>query len=307
MDGDTEEVPLPDDCVGCGDGETDPTIQLHRPSEGWFPKAHHLNPTKLWSTLQDEAEREKQSEPALASFLHASVLSKPSLERATSHVLAQKMADETLLPIHLDSLFMDLYERDPSLADTVRADLEAVRDRDPAAESFVQILLFFKGFQAVQAYRLTHALWMSGRQALALALQNRISEVFHVDIHPAARIGRGIMMDHATGIVIGETAVVGDNVSMLHHVTLGGSGTGRGRRHPRIGHGVLLGAGVCVLGPVAIGDGAKVGAGSVVVSNVPHHSVAVGVPARLVRGPIPSFEPVEDMDQTSGYILDFVI
>lgn len=143
-------------------------------------------------------------------------------------------------------------------------------------------------------------------QMLAVALQSRISEVFHVDIHPAATFGRGILLDHATGVVIGETAVVGDNVSMLHHVTLGGSGTGKGIRHPTIGHGVLLGAGVSVLGNVTVGCGAKVGAGSVVVSDLPCHSVAVGVPARIVKQNLRS-EPCRDMDQTEDFILDYVI
>jgi len=143
-------------------------------------------------------------------------------------------------------------------------------------------------------------------QMLAVALQSRISEVFHVDIHPAATFGRGILLDHATGVVIGETAVVGDNVSMLHHVTLGGSGTGKGIRHPTIGHGVLLGAGVSVLGNVTVGCGAKVGAGSVVVSDLPCHSVAVGVPARILKQNVRS-EPCQDMDQTEDFILDYVI
>ncbi len=168
-------------------------------------------------------------------------------------------------------------------------------------------MLQFKGYQAVQIYRVSHWLWNQGRQALALALQARVCELFAVDIHPAAVLGRGVMLDHASGIVIGETAVVGDNVSMLHHVSLGGSGTGRGVRHPQVGHGVLLGAGVAVVGPVRVGAGTKVGAGSVVVTDLPAHCVAVGVPARIVKRDIRK-EPVREMDQMADMILmDFVI
>ena len=179
------------------------------------------------------------------------------------------------------------------------ADLQAVLDRDPACDKYVQCLLFFKGFQAIQSQRVAHWMWQRGRRALALALQSRMSEVFSVDVHPAARIGRGVMMDHATGIVIGETTIIGDNVSMLHHVTLGGSGTGHGSRHPIIGNGVLLGAGVSVLGPVVIGAGSKIGAGSVVVTSLPAHVVAVGVPAKVVKRLADFEEPVAEMDQVS--------
>ena len=270
-------------------------------------QAHHKSPEQLWAAICGEAREESEKEPALASFLYASILSHRSIERSMAFVLANKVSSPTLLSVHLLKLFNEVYESDPALAECLRADMEAVKDRDPACDSYTQIMLFFKGYQAIQAYRITHALWKQGRTALALALQNRISEIFHVDIHPAARLGRGLMIDHATGVVIGETSVLGDNVSILHGVTLGGSGTGRGVRHPRIGHGVLLGAGVCVLGPVTIGDAAKVGAGSVVVTDVPNHSVAVGVPARIVRGSINTQEPCADMDQTDGYIHDFII
>ena len=158
-----------------------------------------------------------------------------------------------------------------------------------------------EGFQALQSHRISHWLWLSGRRALALALQSRMSEVFHVDIHPAAVLGCGIMLDHATGVVIGETARVGDNVSMLHHVTLGGTGAAVGARHPLISEGVLLGASVTVLGNVTVGDGAKVGAGSVLLMDVPAHRTAVGVPARIMQAPTksPNQDPSLDMDQTS--------
>jgi len=297
-------VVVPGDCP---EALVSPAIKIHRPSAGWLPQPHHKSPTEIWEVICSEAKLESEREPALASFLYASILSHKSLERSMAFVLANKVASPTLLSVHLLKLFNEAYDSDPVLGECLRADMEAVRDRDPACQSYTQTMLFFKGFQAVQAYRITHQLWVQGRRSLAVALQNRISEIFHVDIHPAARVGRGILVDHATGVVIGETAVVGDNVSILHGVTLGGSGTGKGVRHPRIGHGVLLGAGVCVLGPVSVGDGAKIGAGSVVVTNIPDHSVAVGVPARVVRGPKPSQEPVADMDQTEGYILDFSI
>lgn len=184
--------------------------------------------------------------------------------------------------------------------------MQSVIDRDPACEKYTQCILYFKGFQAVQSQRIAHWLWKKGRKALALALQSRISEVFHVDIHPAAVLGRGIFVDHATGVVIGETAVIRDNVSMLHHVTLGGSGTGKGQRHPTIGHGVLLGAGVTILGPVSIGCGTKIGAGAVVVQDLPTHCVAVGVPAKVIKRDCIG-EPCSDMDQCQDFILNYQI
>lgn len=159
-------------------------------------------------------------------------------------------------------------------------------DRDPACQRFIQPVLFFKGYQSLQAFRLSHHFWERDRQALAIALQSQISQCFAVDIHPAARLGTGLFIDHATGVVIGETAVVGENVSILHHVTLGGTGSGRGDRHPKVGNGVLIGAGASILGNITIGDSAKIGAGSVVLSPVPAHATAVGVPARAaIRKP----------------------
>lgn len=207
-----------------------PSIQIHRPSEGWIAQAHHKSESDLWATICSEARAESEAEPALASFLYASILSHKSIERSMAFILANKVGSPTLLSVHLLKLFNEVYEADPSLVECLRADMEAVRDRDPATSSYTQIMLFFKGYQAVQAYRIAHWLWRNGRRALAVAIQHRVSEIFHVDIHPAARIGRGILVDHATGVVIGETSVVGDNVSILHGVTLGGSGTGSGIR-----------------------------------------------------------------------------
>jgi serine O-acetyltransferase len=247
----------------------------------------------------------QDDEPTLASFLYSSILAHKSLEQALAFVLANKLASPTLYSTQLKQIAEDVYREDPSVMEAAMADLHAVLDRDPACDRYTQALLHFKGYQAVQSHRIAHHLWLRGRRALALMLQSRISEAFHVDIHPAARVGRGILLDHATGVVIGETAAIGDNVSMLHHVTLGGSGIGSGVRHPQVGHGVLLGAGVTVLGPVTLGPGAKVGAGSVVVTDLEPHSVAVGVPARVIKRAAES-EPCDDMDQI-GFLLDYVI
>jgi len=273
----------------------------------WAPAPHHLSKKQLWIRIREEAAQLAHSEPVLASFLHMTVIMHPSFEKSLAFLLANKLASSTLLGIQLTRLIVEAYDDDPDLLEACVADLHAVMDRDPACDTFVQCLVFFKGFQAIQVQRIAHWMWKKGRCALALALQSRMSEVFGVDIHPAAAIGRGVMMDHAHGIVIGETAVVGDNVSMLHHVTLGGSGTGSGARHPTIGNGVLLGAGVSVLGPVLIGHCTKVGAGSVVVSNMPPHCVAVGVPAKVVKILSEDAEPTKDMDQIQDFILDYII
>jgi serine O-acetyltransferase len=246
----------------------------------------------------------QDAEPTLASFLYSTVLAHRTFEQALAFVLANKLASATLFSTQIKQIAEDVYAEEPGVIDAAMADLQAVVDRDPACDKYAQALLHFKGYQAIQSHRVAHHLWRRGRRALALLLQSRISEAFHVDIHPAAAVGRGILLDHATGVVIGETATIGDNVSMLHHVTLGGSGVGKGARHPQIGHGVLLGAGVTVLGPVTLGAGAKVGAGSVVVTDLEAHSVAVGVPARVIKRAVS--EPCEDMDQT-GFLLDYVI
>ncbi len=187
--------------------------------------------------------------------------------------------------------------RREAAAEPVLADLVCRKRRDPACRSYLGALLHMKGFQALQAYRVAHWLWGQGREALALLLQGRIAGTFAVDIHPAARIGSGIMMDHATGIVIGETAVVGDNVSMLHGVTLGGTGKDVGDRHPKVRRGVLIGAGAKILGNIVIGEGAKVGAGSVVLNDVPPHSTVAGVPARMIGRPGVD-QPALEMDQS---------
>ncbi len=236
----------------------------------------------LWSRIREEAEAIAQSEPVLASFVHATVLNHDRLEGALSYHLAQKLSSADTPAMLVRQVIVQALIGDPSIGDAVRADLAAVFDRDPACHTHVQALLFFKGFHALQAYRIAHWLWMNERWTMALYFQNQISDQFAVDIHPAAVIGQGIMMDHATGIVIGETASVGDNVSMLHGVTLGGTGKEGGDRHPKIGSGVLIGAGAKILGNIRVGNDARVAAGSVVLKSVPAQCTVAGIPARIV-------------------------
>ena len=201
----------------------------------------------------------------------------------------------------------DAYAADPSIVAAALADLQAVFERDPACKGYLQPFLFFKGWLAVQTHRVAHALWRQGRETLAFYLQSRASELFQVDIHPGAKMGSGLFLDHGTGIVIGETAVVGDDVSMLHGVTLGGTGAERGDRHPKIGRGVLLGAGAKVLGNIVVGDYAKIASGSVVLKPVPAGCTAAGVPARLVNCPTCP-EPARSMDHTlAEAVYDYVI
>ncbi|QCE02615.1 serine acetyltransferase 5 [Vigna unguiculata] len=257
----------------------------------------------VWAQIKAEARRDAESEPALASYLYSTILSHSSLERSLSFHLGNKLCSSTLLSTLLYDLFLNAFSSDPSLRSAAVADLRAARERDPACVSYSHCLLNYKGFLACQAHRVAHLLWRQSRRPLALALHSRIADVFAVDIHPAARIGKGILFDHATGVVVGETAVIGNNVSILHHVTLGGTGKVGGDRHPKIGDGVLIGAGATILGNIKIGEGAKVGAGSVVLIDVPARTTAVGNPARLVGGKeTPSKHedvPGESMDHTS--------
>jgi serine O-acetyltransferase len=248
----------------------------------------------IWIEIRRETLTEVEREPLLASFLHAVILKHDTLEQALSLHLAHKLGTPTLSEIFLREIIDEALSAEPSIGFAIRADLRAVRERDPACDRYSLPLLYFKGFHALQTYRVAHYLWQVNRRELALFLQNRVSEVFAVDIHPAARIGSGILIDHATGLVIGETAVVGDNVSMLHEVTLGGTGKESGDRHPKVRSGVLIGAGAKILGNVEIGEGAKIGAGSVVLNDVPPHCTVAGVPAEPV-GPC-SGQPALDMD-----------
>jgi serine O-acetyltransferase len=249
----------------------------------------------LWQSIREEVAGDAEREPILASFLHATVLNHKSLEDALGFLLAGKLECSVLPAMLVRELIADAVEAKPSIGKSVRADIRAIRDRDPAAKRFSEPFLYYKGFHALQTHRVAHWLWHEGRGALALFLQNQTSEVFGVDIHPAARVGNGILIDHATSVVIGETAVIEDNVSILHEVTLGGTGKAEGERHPKVRHGVLIGAGAKILGNVEVGRGAKVGAGSVVLEDVPPHSTVAGIPAVIVGTPNVD-EPALEMD-----------
>ena len=239
----------------------------------------------IWESIRDEVAQEAQREPILTSFLHATILEHQSLEDALSFHLAGKLATSNLPAMLIREVIDQALAEASEIREAVRADVRAVRERDPATNGYSVPLLYFKGFHALQAYRVAHWLWQQQRRSLALYLQNRISEVFSVDIHPAARIGMGILIDHGTSVVVGETAVVEDNVSMLHEVTLGGTGKETEDRHPKVRHGVLIGTGAKILGNVEVGAGAKVAAGSVVLDDVPAHCTVAGVPARVVGRP----------------------
>jgi serine O-acetyltransferase len=236
----------------------------------------------LWAAILMEAQQAADAEPLLASFLHMTVLRHNTLEDVLAFHLSSKLFSPVMDARALMELFREALSADSRISQSVRADIEACFQRDPACDSYSTPLLYFKGFHAIQSQRITHWLWHCGRKPLALFLQNRISEVTGVDIHPAATLGQGILLDHGTGLVVGETAVIGNNVSILHGVTLGGSGKDRGDRHPKIGDGVMLGAGSAVLGNIRVGNCAKIGAGSVVLDDVPPHCTVVGVPARVV-------------------------
>jgi serine O-acetyltransferase len=256
---------------------------------------------RLWNTLYDEVAEMAASEPSLASYLHATVLHHKTLEDSLSYLLAVKLGTPHLSALSLREVIDEALRSDSGIGDSVRRDLAAVLERDPAAGGVAQPFLYFKGFHALQSFRIAHWLWTGGRKSLALFLQNRISEVFGADIHPAARIGKGIMIDHGTSVVIGETAVVGNDVSMLHEVTLGGTGKERGDRHPKVGDGVMIGAGAKLLGNIKIGDGSKIAAGSVVLVEVPPHTTVAGVPARIVGRPATK-APALAMDQELGAV-----
>ncbi len=258
------------------------------------PVATECSEEDVWQSIRETARLQVRSEPMLASYLHATVLNHDSLCDAVSFHLAGKLKSQTLSGMQVREMMETAMKSDPGIRKAIEADILAARDRDPAVNCCLVPLLYLKGIHALSAYRTAHWLWNDGRTLLAVHLQNRISEVFGVDIHPAARIGKGILMDHATSVVIGETAVVGDNVSMLHEVTLGGTGKTGGDRHPKVRTGVLIGAGAKILGNVEVGEGAKIGAGSVVLTDVPPHSTFAGVPAQAVGRP--------ETDQPSLYM-----
>ena len=249
-----------------------------------------------WDRIVDEAKSSLIKEPLLSSLVHSSILHHRNLEQALSYRVAYKLSTAEMPEQMLREISDEAMRGDGEISSCARADLVAVTERDPACNSFIQPLLFFKGFRAIQAYRVGHWLWKAGRKDMAYYFQSRISEVFNLDIHPAAVIGHGIMIDHAHSIVIGETAVVGNNVSMLHSVTLGGTGKQDDDRHPKIGDGVLIGAGAKVLGNIKVGHSSRIAAGSVVLHDVPPCKTVAGVPAKIV-GSAGCDQPSVSMDQ----------
>ncbi|MDX2309532.1 MAG: serine O-acetyltransferase [Hyphomicrobium sp.] len=251
----------------------------------------------VWTALMSEAEAAMAAEPALTGFIFATVVNHKRLEEAVSHRIAQRLDHTDVDAVLLQQTFLEVLESQPQVGASIRADLQATLDRDPATTRYLEPLLFFKGFHALVTHRFAHELWRQGRRDFALYLQSQSSQKFGTDIHPAARFGNGIMVDHATGFVVGETAVVGDNCSFLHAVTLGGSGKETGDRHPKIGTGVLIGAGAKVLGNIHVGNCALIAAGSVVLQDVPPRMTVAGVPAKVI-GPATCQEPARTMQQT---------
>ncbi len=253
---------------------------------------------QLWKKIREEAWSNSVSEPVLASFFYSTILNHQSLKSALSYQLANRLDGHTMPAILMREVIDEAFSKDPEILNAAMADIVAVQERDPAVENYSTALLYLKGFHAIQVQRVANWLWKEKRIPLAQYLQSRSSELFGVDVHPAAVIGKGIMFDHATGIVVGETAVIEDNVSILQGVTLGGTGKESGDRHPKIRQGVMIGAGAKVLGNIEIGIGAKVGAGSVVLNSVPAHSTVAGVPAKVVGRPsceMPSLSMEQDL------------
>ncbi|WP_294461976.1 serine O-acetyltransferase [uncultured Ruminobacter sp.] len=251
---------------------------------------------QIWDTIRTEATSMMVKEPMLGSFFLQAIINQKSFADALSFQLSNRLNSTVMPAVVLREIFDEAFASDDSIIRAAGIDLEAVKARDPAVLYYTTPLLYLKGYQAIQAYRIAHWLWMNQRHEMAYFLQNIISVTFGVDIHPAAKIGAGIMFDHATGIVIGETAVVGDDVSFLHNVTLGGTGHEHGDRHPKICSGVMIGAGASILGNIIVGTGAKIGAGSVVLHDVEAHTTVAGVPAKVV-GKCSCEKPSDDMDQ----------
>lgn len=250
----------------------------------------------IWSAVKADAEEIVRGEPAMASFVYAIVLNHDRLEDAVASRIAQRIGNHVVSGDLIRSTFGDALADDPVLREAIRVDLAAVYDRDPACHRYIEPVLYFKGFHAIETHRLAHWLWRQGRRDFAYYLQSKASEVFQVDINPAVPMGKGIFLDHATGLVVGETAVIEDNVSVLQDVTLGGTGKEDGDRHPKIRQGVLIGAGAKILGNIEVGRCSKVAAGSVVLKPVPANSTVAGVPARVI-GEAGCREPARSMDQ----------
>lgn len=250
----------------------------------------------LWLRLRHEADEAVARDPMLAPLFFESVINQPSFEEAVFYRIGTRLKNEAVPRALLVTIFRRAVSMDPSIAAAMRADILAVMERDPACDRYLEPFLYFKGFHAIQTHRMAHWLWQSGHRDFALYLQSRSSDVFQTDIHPAARIGSGMFLDHATGLVVGATAVVEDDVSILQNVTLGGTGKDSGDRHPKIRRGVMIGAGAKILGNIEIGQGARIAAGSVVLRPVPPNVTVAGIPARQVGGVV-SGEPSQTMDQ----------
>ncbi|HWV40694.1 serine O-acetyltransferase [Pseudorhodoplanes sp.] len=249
----------------------------------------------VWAKVREEAEAIVRAEPALASFIYSTILHHDTLEAAVVHRATERLDHHDVSGEMIRQAYSDALSDEPSIGDAFRADIVATIDRDPATDRFIEPVLYYKGFHAIVTHRLAHWLYRKGRKDFALYLQSRSSAVFQCDIHPAAKIGRGIFLDHATGLVVGETAVIDDDVSMLHGVTLGGTGKEDGDRHPKIRRGVLIGAGAKILGNIEVGHCARIASGSVVIKPVPNNVTVAGVPARVV-GTAGCAEPSRRMD-----------
>ena len=258
----------------------------------------------VWARICDEAEEITRREPELATFIYENILHHDSLEAAIIHRVSQRLAHADVSGDMIRQAYSEALEDQPALGDAFRADIVATVDRDPATVRLIEPVLYYKGFHALQTHRLAHWLLGKGRRDFALYLQSRSSAAFQCDINPAARIGRGIFLDHATGLVVGETAVIDDDVSILHGVTLGGTGKEHEDRHPKIRHGVMIGAGAKILGNIEVGHCARIAAGSVVIKPVPNNVTVAGVPAKVV-GEAGCPEPSRAMDQMLyGVMLD---
>ncbi len=250
----------------------------------------------IWDSMREEARAAAEQDPLLAAFLYSTIINHRSLEECVIYRICERLDHPDMQAILLRQTFEEMLADWPEWGAILRVDIQAVYDRDPACLRFLEPVLYFKGFHALQTHRLAHWLHNRGRRDFALYLQSRSSSVFQTDINPAARIGKGIFLDHATGLVVGETAVIGDNVSILHGVTLGGTGKEGSDRHPKIAHGVLIGAGAKILGNIQIGHCSRIAAGSVVLKEVPAKTTVAGVPAKVV-GEAGCSEPSRSMDQ----------
>ncbi len=250
----------------------------------------------MWAHMRQEAEDALKLDPALAPLFMGELLNRHSLEEAVIHRVSGRLGSTAIDAASIADAFLAALDSEPSLGDAFRADAAAYVERDPACRRLIEPLLYFKGYHAIQASRLAHALWRAGKRDFAFYVQSRASDALAADIHPAARFGKGIFLDHATGFVVGETAVVEDDVSILHGVTLGGTGKAAGDRHPKIRRGVMIGADAIILGNIEIGQCSRIAAGSVVLHAVPPNSIVAGVPAKVV-GVEPAAQPARDMDQ----------